>query len=463
MSSRRTSGPGDPSAFGGSGGGARWLAAGSLWGFERLVVIATTAIVQIMLARSLGATGFGLLSAVLAVASLMLPLTRFGLGGLVTSSLLANPEAEVRILGTAMALRLCGALAACILGVAYLMDSGLFETGGHGVVALLVLTQLACVAQVTEFSFQVRSAPKPLLLWRLPVTVVAAVIKCLVASKTADPGLIAWIFAAESAVLSLAHMFAIRTLRGVIVRPRLDTHWRRHFAPRIPWLLASGLAEAIYLRIDLIMLAALRGPEDAGVYAAASRLSEVWYALPTVVVITLTPLLWGRRHSARRHRHLSQATLDGLFWSAVAAATLTTLVADRIVDLLFGAGFAEAANVLQLHIWAGLFVFMRTFASQWLIAEDLLRYSLLTHGCGAIVNVALNLMLIPEYGASGAALSTIASYAFAGWLGFFVSARTRPLAKMMTRAVLLPARFRDLRRYRRWAKAAIRSGGRYWD
>ncbi|MBM4231792.1 MAG: flippase [Gammaproteobacteria bacterium] len=461
MSSRRASNSG--SSIDSEGSGAQWFAAGSLWGFERLVLIVTTAIVQIMLARYLGTSGFGVLSAALAVSALVLPLTRFGLAGLVTSNLLANPEAELKILGTAMALRLCGALVACILGVAYLMGSGVFGTGSLGLVVLLVLAQLACVAQVTEFAFQVRSSPKPLLRWRLPVTVIAAVLKCLAASRTADPGLIAWIFAAESAVLSLVHVFALRELKGVSVRPRLDAHWQHHFARRVPWLLVSGLAEAVYLRIDLVMLTALRGPEDAGVYAAASRLSEVWYALPAVVVMTLTPLLWGGGHSARRHRCLSQATLDGLFWSAVAAATLTTLVADRLVELLFGAVFAEAAGVLQLHIWAGLFVFMRTFASQWLIAEDLLRYSLLTHGCGAIVNVALNLVLIPEYGAGGAALSTVVSYAFAGWLAFFVSARTRPLARMMTRAICLPGRFRDLRGYWRWAKVATRNGGRYWD
>lgn len=426
-------------------------------------MIATTAIVQIVLARSLGASSFGFLSATLAVSALVLPLSRCGLAGLVTSNVLATPGEELRILATAMAFRLCGALAASALGVAYMLGSGLVETDRTALIVLLVLAQVACAAQVTEFSFQVRSAPKPLLRSRLPVTVIAAAIKCLAAIKTSDPGVVAWVFAAESAALSLAHFIAIRRLQGVTVRPRLDTHWRRYFAPRVPWLIASGLAEALYFRVDLVMLAALRGSDEAGIYAAATRLSEFWYALPAVVVVTLTPRLWGGSHSTRSHRRLSQAMVDGLFWSAVSAAVLTTMVADQVVSLLFGTHFREAADVLQIHIWAGLFVFMRAFASQWLIAEDLLRYSLLSHGFGAVVNVSLNLVLIPNYGASGAAMSTVVSYAVAGWLAFFFSAKTRPLAKMMARAIFLPGRFRDLRRYSRWAKDAIRHGGRYWD
>jgi O-antigen/teichoic acid export membrane protein len=77
----------------------------------------------------------------------------------------------------------------------------------------------------------------------------------------------------------------------------------------------------------------------------------------------------------------------------------------------------------------------------------MLRFSLLTHLAGAVVNVALNLLLIPTYGTIGAAVATVISYASAGWLALYLSARTRPMAHMMARALLLPLRWRDLAAY----------------
>jgi PST family polysaccharide transporter len=91
--------------------------------------------------------------------------------------------------------------------------------------------------------------------------------------------------------------------------------------------------------------------------------------------------------------------------------------------------------------------------SRWLLAEDLLRFSLVTHAAGALVNVALNLVLIPRHGAFGAAWATVISYASAGWLALFLSARTRPLGWMMARALLLPLRWRTLAAYWRQVRA----------
>jgi O-antigen/teichoic acid export membrane protein len=140
-------------------------------------------------------------------------------------------------------------------------------------------------------------------------------------------------------------------------------------------------------------------------------------------------------------------SLDGLFALALTLAVILQFAGGPLVDLLFGPRFAASAPVLQIHIWAGVFVFMRALLSRWLLAEDLLRFSLVTHLAGAVINVALNLVLIPRQGAAGAAIATVVSYAVAGWLALFISARTRPMGWRMARSLLLPFRMRDLADY----------------
>ena len=85
--------------------------------------------------------------------------------------------------------------------------------------------------------------------------------------------------------------------------------------------------------------------------------------------------------------------------------------------------------------------------SKWLIVHDALKYSLLTHGAGTIINVGLNLWLIPLYGALGAALGTVVSYATSSWVVLFLFNKTRPMAWMMSRALLIPFRWRSLRKH----------------
>ena len=96
--------------------------------------------------------------------------------------------------------------------------------------------------------------------------------------------------------------------------------------------------------------------------------------------------------------------------------------------------------MIVIHAWGGLFVAVRAMASKWLVAYDLYAMSLVSHGLGAGANFGLNLLLIPLWGANGAAVATILSYAVSGYLVFFLHKRTRPAAIQITRALLVPLR-----------------------
>ena len=84
---------------------------------------------------------------------------------------------------------------------------------------------------------------------------------------------------------------------------------------------------------------------------------------------------------------------------------------------------------------------MRAAFSKWLIAERLLLFSLVSQGAGAILNIALNLVLIPAWGGVGSAWATVISYAAASYLVLLLFARTRPAGAMMTRTVSAPWRY----------------------
>ena len=132
-----------------------------------------------------------------------------------------------------------------------------------------------------------------------------------------------------------------------------------------------------------------------------------------------------------------QLLYDGLYYISLALAVFITLFAAPIVKTLFGSAYLASIPVLQVHIWSTIAVFLGIASGQWLLAEGLQFISLIGTALGLLVNLMLNLVLIPNYGALGAALATTVSYSVAVFAPLLLTRRTRPAFNMLLRSVLL--------------------------
>ncbi len=418
------------------------------WLIDRALSIILAVTVQLTLIRSLGASGFGELSYLLAITAMLSPLVVAGASGFVTRALLQSPNDSERILKAAIGWRLAGALLSIVIATIYWLT---IESGepSRAILVLLVISQTALVFQVVELHFQSRLEQRLIVYWRLPTQIIGAGAKIFSATVTTDPLWVAAAFSVDFALQGTAYYFSYFHSTKSRLTARRDPHWTPWLVSRSKWLLASAFAEMMYLKVDILMLDRIAGSEETGIYAAAAKISEVWYFIPIVMMNAWYPLLWRGGIGNSTDRYRLQTMMDGFTVAAISIALFVQLTGDQIIQTLMGQQFSESADVLQVHIWAGIFIFMRAILSKWLVAHDLPRISLLTHLLGAISNVALNLILIPKYGALGAAYATIASYAIASWLALYASPRTRPIANMMILSIMLPFRFRSLAFYAR--------------
>lgn len=221
------------------------------------------------------------------------------------------------------------------------------------------------------------------------------------------------------------------------------------------WLLIfSGFLATINLRVDQIMLKWMSGSGEVGVYAVAVTLSEAWYFIGAAIVTSVFPsLVEDRRTDPAKYQARLQRIFDVLFLIALTVAIGVTFCSRFVIGILYGAQFLPASTILMVHVWAGLFAFMRQLFSRWLIMEGLLKYSFYSHGSGALANVVLNALLIPKYGGFGAAVATLISYAVSSYFSLFLFRSTRPIAIKMSRAMLSPFRLAA-----RAARAVLRLG-----
>jgi PST family polysaccharide transporter len=87
-----------------------------------------------------------------------------------------------------------------------------------------------------------------------------------------------------------------------------------------------------------------------------------------------------------------------------------TLGASRIVTTVFGVSFVGTISVLQIYIWSNVWISITTVLQLYLVNENKKHMLFWTSFVGMITNIALNLVLIPAYGPTGAAIATLISY-----------------------------------------------------
>lgn len=382
-------------------------------------------VVGAWVARYLGPQLFGVLNFATAFVALFGAIAGLGLQGVVVRDIVREPHRTAETLGAAVVLQLLGGLVAyglLLIAIFWLRPE---DELTRAVAAILGSVLLLKASEVTAFWFEAQVQSKYIVWAQNSAFLLFAVVKVvLILSEAA---LVAFAFAtvAEALIVSLLMLVAFG-LRG----PRCQlaaSALRARSLLRDSWpLLLSGITILIYMKMDQIMLGQLVGDGAVGVYSAAVRLSELWYFIPTMIVASVFPAILEAKERGEAQYYLRlQRLYDLMVWLALGIALPMTFISDPIVVFLFGEEYSDAGTVLSIHIWAGVFVFLGVASSRWLLAENRQLLAFQRTALGAVVNVVLNLILIPRYSMVGAAVATVTSQALAALIFDLVQPETR--------------------------------------
>jgi O-antigen/teichoic acid export membrane protein len=411
---------------------AGWLAG------DRLVRMALSVLVGAWVARYLGPSDYGTLSFALAWIALFMPLAALAHDRIVVRELVERPQHAPETMGSTALLRLMGGLAGC---VAAIVGVALLRSGDR---LSLVLVAIAAGSMVQPFAVielwyqsrvQAREAARAL----IAAAVLSAALKVYLILAHAPLTAFAWAFLAEGLVTGvlLAAVYQLREHGLAAWRPSATAS---RALLRDGWpLVLSGAMILIYMRIDQVMLRQMAPPAELGAYAAAVKLVEGWYFLPTAVVASLFPsIVLARQQDEALFLGRLQRLYGLMAGVAYAIAIPTTLLAPWIVRLLYGPGYEASAPMLAALVWSLVFTNLGVARGAFLTSMNWTRPYLLTVALGGIVNVALNLALIPRWGGMGAVVATIVAYWIATHGSCFVYPPLVPTGRMLTRAMLRP-------------------------
>ena len=390
----------------------------TLWMMSRPVLrLAAAFCVGIFVIRYLGPAQFGQLSFAESFARLFMPLVVLGMDPILVKDLVTDSEKSDAMLGTALVLKIIGFIGAFIcVCIAVQFTSTDRITKLMTIIIALSLCSFPPI-NVLEQHFHAQVKAKFTSFCENVSVFISAGLKALFVSLRFS---VVW-FAVVIVIERVCRMILIICV--YIRHGGCFSTWtfNRKYAGelmRLSWpLLLSGVSSVLYLRVDQVMIKEMIGNEALGNYAAAVRLSELWYFIPMTICASLFPAIVAAKNASHELFLNRMHNLYAfLFWIAIVIALPMSFLSTVIVTTLFGESFAQAGPVLSIHIWAAVFFFFQTASSRWLISQGQTRKILYLNAGGLGINLFLNFILIPCMGISGAAVATLVAQFYSGFL-----------------------------------------------
>jgi O-antigen/teichoic acid export membrane protein len=174
---------------------------------------------------------------------------------------------------------------------------------------------------------------------------------------------------------------------------------------------AISLIAGLYANIDRLFLFSMDGSIAVGIYAAAYRIVSVPIHLSASFHQAIFPTLsrHARLADQTKFNEALKSSIRYLTLGAVPLAIGTTALAEPIIHLIYGPAYTSGTVALQILIWAYTLEFFNPFFSRVLYVVDRQRVVMKAAVAGTVLNILLNIILIPTFSFIGAAIATLAS------------------------------------------------------
>ncbi len=166
-------------------------------------------------------------------------------------------------------------------------------------------------------------------------------------------------------------------------------------------------ANVIYSKIDIIMLEKMIGSVEVGYYSGATKFIYPFMFISGAFMTAVFPKLAKHSEEKDKFRNIQNTAVYYLGGIGVFLSILLYLGADIIFQLFFGDKYDNSIPIFKILVWFLAIVFIYGPISNSLVAKNRIKFLVYLNLFMIILNVVLNFILIPNYGARGAAMTTI--------------------------------------------------------
>lgn len=364
-------------------------------------------LVFLIIARSLGVSGYGDFVVVLAACTMTAPFVGWGQELVLLGNVARVPEKLNEYWYSALRAIALTAIPAILLMFLLLVEGIEVRVSAPAVLAILFAEYFfGRIAEMAVRLFQARQALRKMAMLRvfLPATRLGVAILMVLTQATVSPSVWCYFYLAASVLTcSVSYFMAMRAWGP----PMLPSSGTMTGIGGAHYFAVSAASERLNNDVDKVMLGQMSGSQSAGTYSAAYRLFD----LVNIPVVSLLTTLHARFFRAGAQgvdeclRLARQILPYPCLYAAVAGALL--FLAAPLLPWILGVGYEESTEVVRWFFALPLLITLQRFAALSLDSSGHQRQRSVIQGGTAMLNIVLNLIMIPRMGWQGAVFATL--------------------------------------------------------
>lgn len=374
---------------------------------ERIIQMFLSFVVGILSARYLGPENYGSLNYTASFITFFSSISTLGMEGVIIKKMIEKPEKEGCFLGGSIVLRLISSI---LSSVSVVILVWVLNPGDGEKVVLVLLQSVQLLFQtlyIFDSWFQRYLNSKYISIAKISAALVVMLYKL-------------YLLASGKSVVWFAFS---NSLSYIIIAVVFIVFFKKSNGPVLNWdvtagisvlkdsyhYVFSGIMVAMYSQMDKIMIGKMLSDTDVGLYTTGVAICSMWIFVPTAIINSFRPTILMLRQSGQielYNRRLRQL-YSFIIWLCVGVSIMIFLLAPFIITVLYGEAYTGSIKVLKIAIWCEVFSVIGTARGIWILAEEKNKFVKYYLAIGVVVNLVLNMVMIPFCGIEGAALATL--------------------------------------------------------
>ena len=390
-------------------------------------------------ARYLGPSNYGLINYAASIVAFAMPLMKLGLDAILVHELVESPEKEGEIMGTSLLMN-CLSGIICMGGVA--LFASIVNFGETVTIVVCVLYSISVFFAALEmiqywFQYKLLSKYSSLIMLGSYVFVSAYKIYLLATGKS-----VYWFALSHSVEYGFIAFFLL-IFYGKKGGQAFRVSWKRakKMLAKSKHYILAALMIIVIQHTDHIMITKMVGTAQNGYYSAAITTAGMAQFVFTAIMDSFRPLILSNKKENQSNYEINVSRLYGIVsYLALAQSLVFTIFAPLIIGILYGQDYQPAIGILQIITWQCSFAYIGTIRNIWLLAEGKQKHLPFINLSGVVANILLNALMIPFWGACGAAFASLLTQIFMNFVFGFVYKPVKENNRLMLQG-LHPIRF----------------------
>ena len=377
-----------------------WLVAGKM--FNKI----TAFLVGIITARYLGPSDYGVINYAMVYTTFFASVCTLGLNSVIIKEFVDNPEEQGEAIGSALVMRIISSIMSVIMisGLSFIVDRGDTVT-----IIVVVLCSIGLVFQVFDiinYWFLSRLQSKFTAIVSSIGYLMVSVYKICLFIFQKNVFWFALSTSVDYIVVAVLLFWAYKSNSG----PQLffSIEKAKSLLRRSKGFIIADLMVSIYASTDKIMLKHMLDETSVGYYALTISLSQMWVFVISAIIDSMSPTIM-KLHNENGDKYIkrNKQLYAIVFYICTAVSMGIFVIASPLIKVLYGVEYAAAITPLKIIVWYTSFSCLGAARNAWVVCENKQKYLKYVYIGAAITNIALNMVLIPMFGVSGAAAAAL--------------------------------------------------------